>query len=132
MTNEETRYFEAHPKALPLYEEVRERILGCFPDARINVQKSQIKYSSTRGFAYIWLPPLKVRGRPEEYIVLSFILDRKMEHPRIEEAAKVRSDRWTHHIILSDPLQIDDEILAWLKQAMTLADRKAAAEERNG
>ena len=130
MTKEEELYFEPHPTTLPLYEKVRERILEAFPIARIEVQKTQIKYKSTRGFAFIWLPPMKVRGRPDEYIILTFALDRKLEDPRIEEAVKVRNNLWTHHIILSDTGQVDDQILAWLKQAESLADR-TTAQERN-
>ncbi len=109
--------FSRDPRALPLYRAIEAWLRSAFPGVRVDVQRSQITFRADRTLAAAWLPPHPVAGRPEVYVVLTFGLLRRIEHPRIVEAVEPYPGRWTHHVILSDPAQLDDELLAWLREA---------------
>lgn len=115
-----TDFFRPEPRALPLFEAACDRIFWGFPGATMRVQKTQITFDDPHGFAYIWLPPRKIAGRPEVYIVLSFVLPHQVEHERIAQATFVRADRITHHVLLDAKNGIDPQIMAWLKEAHAL------------
>ena len=89
------KFFHGRPLELSLYQAfaaaVRERI----PQAITRFRRSQITFAERRGFAAVWIPPFKVRGRPEHYIVVSFAADRRIDHPRIVSVAEPYPHRWT-------------------------------------
>lgn len=115
--DDELKYFSGAPRAASLYTAVKNRILERFPGTGIKVGKSQISFVSGRSFAYIWLPVRKVKNRPEVYIVLTFGLGYRVQSPRITESVEPYPGRWTHHLIISNPADIDDEVMGWLQQA---------------
>ena len=69
-------------------------------------------------------PPFKVRGRPEHYIVVSFAADRRIDHPRIVSVAEPYPHRWTHHVLVSCPEDVDDKLLDWVEQAYRLTNAR--------
>ncbi|MBN1369338.1 MAG: hypothetical protein JW954_03785 [Dehalococcoidaceae bacterium] len=85
MDSKELNYFAGMPEAVSLYAAVKSRVLGRFPEAGIDVGKSQISFVSGRSFAFIWLPVRKVKNRPGVYIVLTFGLDHRIQSPKIAE-----------------------------------------------
>jgi len=117
MDNDELNYFAGMPEAGALYAAVKSRILSRFPEASVKVFKSQISFVSGRSFAYTWLPVRKVKNRPEVYIVLTFGLNHRIQSPKIAESVEPRPNRWTHHLIISSPADIDEEVMEWLQQA---------------
>lgn len=40
-----------------------------------------------------------------------------MESPRIDVATELYPNRWTHHILVSEIEEIDDELMGWVKEA---------------
>ncbi|MHB1317606.1 MAG: hypothetical protein ACYCYF_03200, partial [Anaerolineae bacterium] len=77
-------FFSREPRALPIYRAVEARLLEAFPDARVDVQRSQITFrlrrqthvpgqspgreralAADRTLAALWLPIHPVAGRPE-------------------------------------------------------------------
>jgi hypothetical protein len=114
-------FFEKMPEAMPLYEAVEKRICTELADVKIKVQKTQITFSNKHGFAFVSLPFRKVKGRPGVYIILSFGLNRKEDHPRIMQSTEPYPGRWTHHIILQNEDEIDDQIMEWLSEAYHFA-----------
>jgi predicted transport protein len=106
-----------------LFEYLKEVLFERMDPIGISVQKSQIAFRSRRSFAYVWLPIRPMRNRPNLYIILSFGLDHLISSPRIVEAAEVRPNRWTHHLIISKCSEIDEEVLNWLDQAFQFSLR---------
>ena len=51
-------------------------------------------------------------------------LARQMESPRVAVAVEPYPGRWTHHILISEESQIDDELLEWLEEAWAFAESK--------
>lgn len=110
-------FFHAMPDALPLYEAVKKRLLAEIRDAKVKVQKSQIAFYGKRNFAFVWLPVHRMKGRPDVYIILTFGLGRRVEHPRIVQAVEPYPNRWTHHVIIQSPEEIDAQLIEWVKEA---------------
>lgn len=115
-SNDIDEFFKADPSVLPLYQAL-EPFLYALGDVTRKVQKTQISFSSVKGFAYAWLPIHKVKGRPEHYLVLSFTLPHQIVSPRIVEAVEPYPGRWMHHLILSAQEDLDEELLVWLRKA---------------
>lgn len=110
-------FFNDHPDALPLYEmfEAETEKLGAFS---IRVQKTQITFSNRRGFAFVsFLPVRKAKDRPKTYITVTFGLDHRLASPRIDAATEPYPNRWTHHVLVSSPQEIDGELMGWVREA---------------
>ncbi len=116
-------FFRTMPKAMPLYEVVKDNILSNFEDVAVKIQKSQISFVSNKSFAYVWLPIRKMKNRPENYIILTFGLSYHIQSLRIVETVEPYPNRWTCHVIIQDPSEIDDEIIGWLRQAYIFVKR---------
>ncbi len=129
---DERRFFEGKPQALGLYEAFAERLFALFPDAGVRVQKTQITFTNPRVFACVSM--LKVRpakGRPAEYIVVTFGLGQQVLSPRIDAATEAHPGRWTHHVLLAVPGEIDGELMAWVQAAYAFsADKRRAGRGR--
>lgn len=118
-------FFDGHMDALPLYEALVARIEAEIGEVRIKVQKSQISFYQKHLFACVSF--LRVRRKkdcPESYIVVTFGLSHRVMSPRIDVATEPYPNRWTHHLLLSQPEEIDEELMAWLKEAAEFARQK--------
>lgn len=118
-------FFDGHLDALPLYEALVARIEAEIGEMRIKVQKSQISFYQKHLFACVSF--LRVRRKkdcPESYIVVTFGLSHRVMSPRIDVATEPYPNRWTHHLLLSQPEEIDEELMAWLKEAAEFARQK--------
>ncbi len=120
MTADELQFFSGHGAALPLYAELREQIFSRWPDVEIRVARTQITFKARYGFAFV---SLRRMGRrcPEVFIVVSFGLGREVRSERIFAASEPYPNRWTHHVIVSRPAEIDSELMGWLAEAHNFA-----------
>lgn len=118
-------FFDKRPAALSLYERLAERILAEIPDVNIKVQKTQIAFSNRHGFAFVsFLPVRRAKDRPEVYITVTFGLGYQKGSPRIDAAVEPYPNRWTHHVLVSSPDEIDGELLGWIKEARDFSASK--------
>ena len=125
MDADELFFFDRHPEALPLYEVFRQQVLSALDCVKIRVQKTQISFSNKHHFAFIsFLPVRKAKDRPSPYLVVTFGLDHRVQSPRVDAATQPYPGRWTHHILISAPEEIDGELLAWIKEAAFFSANK--------
>ncbi len=111
--------------ALPLYEKLEERILSEIDDVRIKTQKSQISFYNKHMFASVSFARIrKKKDCPENYIVVTFGLEHKVESPRIDLAVEPYPHRWTHHLLVSRRDEIDEELMGWIKESAAFAAAK--------
>ncbi len=68
-------------------------------------------------FAMVSLPWRRVKGRPAEYLLVSFGLGYRKESTRIDQATEPYPNRWTHHVLISSAAEIDEELMGWIKEA---------------
>jgi len=118
-------FFGTHVGALPMYEHLEEQILAQIPDVRIKVAKTLITFANKRGFAFVSFNPCrKAKDRPEVWMTISFGLGYRKESPRIDVATEPYPGRWTHHVMVSNPDEINDELLDWIQEAACFSASK--------
>ena len=106
-------FFSARPACLPLYEALEAVLEAEFPAASVRVQKSQISFYGRHLFAMASLP----RRKKEEGLLLTLGLGRPLDSPRVAYQSEPYPGRFTLHIPLKSPAELDPELLAWLREA---------------
>ena len=117
-------YFSDHPEELALYAGVFPALEAAFPEARVKVQKSQISFYGKHLFAMVSIPVRRKKGWPEHCLLLSFGLGRRENDSRIAVATEPYPGRWTHHVVLARPEELDGQLLAWLREAWDFSQAK--------
>lgn len=125
MSDDVLLFFSGHETALPLYEALEGRLLAALPDTRIAVQKTQITFKNRRVFACAsFLPALRKARRPNPYLTVTFGLDRPLFSQRIAVTTEAAPNRWTHHVLVGSPEEIDRELMEWLRLAYVFSENK--------
>ena len=125
MQADEMLFFDAHREGLLLYLRLREEILESLPDARIEVKKTQISFKNRHLFAAVsFLPVRRAADRPKPCITLTLGLPARLDSPRVDAALEPYPGRWTHHITLGDPREIDEELMGWIRDAAAFSNAK--------
>lgn len=118
-------FFDKHLPALPLYEAFEAAVLAAVPQAVIKVQKTQITFSDRHGFAFVsFLPARRAKERPEHYITVTLGLNRRLDSPRVDKVSEPYPGRWTHHLLISSPEEVDGELTDWVREAAAFAAAK--------
>ena len=113
-------FFDGRPDALALYQALAERLARIAPEGSVKVQKSQISFYDGGLFAMASLP----KRKRDRGLVVSFGLGRREPSPRVGVAVEPYPGRWTHHIMLSDPAQLDEELAGWIIEASQFSQNK--------
>ena len=122
---DELLFFEQKKAALPLYEYLREKILENCVEVTIQVKKTHISFVNRHLFSAVSFTPVRrAKDRPNPYITVTFGLSYQLDSPRIDAAVEAYPNRWTHHIIVGSIDEIDEELLAWLKEAADFSNSK--------
>ena len=122
---EEQMFFDGRQGAYPLYCAFAERLFRLLPETTLRVQKTQITFCNPRVFACVSF--LRVRRKeqlPKDYFVLTLGLPKRLESPRVAAAVEPCPGRWTHHIVVSAPEQLDRELFCWVEQAAEFSREK--------
>ena len=91
----------------------------------IKVQKTQITFANRYGFAFVsFLPARRATDRPNPYITITLGLNRRENSVRIDQATEPYPGRWTHHLVIGSVEEIDDELMAWVREAYDFAVSK--------
>lgn len=116
------QFFENKNYEYTLYQTLEREILTRFPVEQIRVQQSQITFWGRPPFAIVSLR--RVKGAPKHSILVTFGLEYRLVSPRIAVAVEPYPNRWTHHVPIGDPGQIDDELMAWIGEAYRFSESK--------
>lgn len=104
---------------------------AAYPDAQLRVQKTQITFYNPRVFACASL--LRARRKaelPKTWLTVTLGLPYRLESPRTAICTQVYPGRWTTHIVVSSPAEIDGELLGWVGEAYRFAITKSACDSR--
>lgn len=112
----EAELFKGYSKPRALYRPVKALLTSLGPCER-KVTKSQIAFRARRGFAWVWLPQRWLARVPPDALVLSFALSRKLKSRRIKEIVEPTRGHFMHHLVLTDPAQLNAELRRWLTEA---------------
>ena len=125
VTRDAAAFFAQYEAVYPLYELFCEKLLAEFPDTQVKVQKSQISFYNRHLYACVSF--LKVRKKaelPDSYFVLTLGLPAPLESARVAAKTGPYPGRWTTHFVISDPSDLDEELLGWVAQAYCFAQGK--------
>jgi hypothetical protein len=106
--------FDGYPQTLAICHRVLQ-VVSSIGEAAVTTSKSQVAFRHHKSFAYVW--------RPGQYVdsdvpaVLSIALSHAASSKRFKEVVHPSSNVWMHHVELTTPAQVDDEIRAWLMAA---------------
>ena len=118
-------FFRDNLEALPLYQKFEECVCSAIENVTIITKKTQISFYNRHMFGCVSFTKVRKKSlRPDCYIVITFGLDHEIQSPRIDVATEARPNRWTHHVLISDPSEIDDELIGWVKEASIFSDAK--------
>lgn len=118
--DELVRLFSSAPEMLPVYRVFEDRVReACEPRGplTIRVQKTQVTFSNQYNFACASLPLRRKRDWPDPCLMVTFGLERRLDHPRVAVATEPYPNRWTHHVLVTRPEEIDDELMGWVLAA---------------
>lgn len=115
--NDLLRFFSAMPEMLPVYRVLENRINERCGDVDVRVQKTQVTFTDRFGFAWASLPVRRRRDWPEKCLVVCFGLAHRKDSPRIAVATEPYPNRWTHHVLLERPEDVDDELMDWIEES---------------
>lgn len=117
-------FFQGRPLELSLYQLLFRRMEERFLRASVRVQKSQISFYGRHLFGAASLPVRRKRDWPRECLVVTFGLDHRLDSPRVAVATEPYPRRWTHHVLLSRPEEVDGQLLDWLREAYVFSQCK--------
>ena len=117
-------YFVGKPEEMGLYRHLAGQMDRRIAPLRVKVQKSQISFYGKHLFGAVSLPVRRKKEWPAQCLLVTFGLGHRLECDRIAVAVEPYPNRWTHHVVVSKPEQIDAQLLGWLEEAYLCAERK--------
>ena len=118
-------FFDGRHAALDLYEAFERKLYDAFPNVNKRVQKTQITFYNRHMFACVSFARVKRKSElPEGYMVITLGLPSPLDSTRVAVKVEPYPGRWTHHIVISQPEELDDELLSWIRQAYDFANAK--------
>ena len=111
-------FFDPVPGAYAIYRAFADALLAAYPETQIKVQKTQITFYNPRVFACASL--LRARRKaelPKPWLTVTLGLPCRLESPRAAICTEPYPGRWTTHIILASPEEVDSELLRWVDEA---------------
>ena len=112
MTAEVLAFLGGAPGPISLFEAWEEAVLACGESA-MKVSKTQISWGNPLQFAVL-SQPRRAAQRRAGALMATLGLGRRVEHPRILQAVEPYPGRWTHHLLLTAPEDVDGLLAAWL------------------
>ena len=118
-------FFDRHPSALPLYQAFESILYASFPNVNKRVQKTQITFYNRHVFACVSFARVKRKAElPEGFMVITLGLPGPLESARAAVKTEAYPGRWTTHIPVSSPEELDEELLSWVREAYAFANAK--------
>ncbi len=118
-------FFDQHMEALPLYLAFEAILFDFFPVVNKRVQKTQITFSNRHVFACVSFTRVKRKAElPLGYMVVTLGLPAQLDSERVAVKTEPYPGRWTHHIVVNKPEELDEELLSWVREAYDFAAAK--------
>lgn len=112
---DEAEFFKGRPEARAIHRAVACVVEGLCPSRSI-VSKSQVGFHREHAFAATWTPDRHLKGELAP-LVLSVYLKRRHGSRRWKEVVEPAPGRFTHHMELHSPDQVDDLVKDILAEA---------------
>ncbi len=110
-----TAFFSATPLGAATFGWTSGVVAGLGP-AVVRLTATQVTFRNRIGFAWIWLPGTWL-AHPHAPVVLSLGLRHAIDSDRWKQVVEPYPGRWMHHLEVSDPADLDDEVAGWVAHA---------------
>ena len=118
-------FFDPVPGAYAIYRAFADAVLAAYPETQVKVQKTQITFYNPRIFACASLLRARRGAKlPKPWLTVTLGLPYRLESPRAAICTEPHPGRWTTHIVLGSPEEVDSELLRWIDEAYRFAARK--------
>ena len=118
-------FFDPHPAALPLFKAFAEKLYELYPASEMRVQKTQITFSNRHVFACVSFLRIKKKAElPDPYLVVTLGLSFPLASHRVAAKTEAYPGRWTTHIVIGAPSEIDSELMEWVRLAYDFSESK--------
>ena len=118
-------FFVGHREALELYRIFEDALYSSFSNVNKRVQKTQITFFNRHVFACVSFARVKRKAElPEGYMVITLGLPAPLDSERVAVKTEPYPGRWTHHIVVSRPEELDTELFSWVRAAYEFAEAK--------
>lgn len=122
---DELFFFQGKSEELELYRVFKENLFSVVPEASFRVQKTQVTFTHPKVFACVsFLKARKAGYMPRHYITITFGLLRKADDRIIDIVTEPYPSRWTYHVVVSSPDEVDTHLMSFIKEAADIAARK--------
>ncbi len=115
-------FFDRESLALSLFELLYEQAMARWSSSTLRVQKTQITFSDPRGYLFASRPRRRGGG-----LMVTFGLSAPLQSPRLFAVANPAPGRYTHHVQVADPADIDEQLMQWIEwshEDMTARQRR--------
>ena len=113
-------FFSHYPASRQIFNALLEVIHTLGP-LEVQVMKSQVVFRRTKAFARAWIPEQYLH-RKAAPLVLTLSFSARDPSSRWKEIVEPYPGRFTHHLELFHPREIDDEVIAWLRDGWESAE----------
>lgn len=115
--------FEGDSAALALYNAFEKALLARRPETDIVVQKTQVTFRNRHVFAAAWPTPGRVaaKRRPAVSVGITLGLARPLDSPRAFQIVEPYPGRFTNHLLIAEPGDIDAQLTDWAQEAYDYA-----------
>jgi hypothetical protein len=112
-------FFSGRNESRHIFDTLRATI-EAFGPVEVRVTKSQVAFRRRKAFAWAWVPDRYLRGGHAP-LVLTLSFARRDSSPRWKQIVEPAPGRFTHHLELHAPSEIDDQVRGWLQEAWEAA-----------
>jgi len=112
-------FFAGQAESRRIFEALRRAVDELGPE-ELRVTRSQASFCRGRAFAWAWMPGQYLRG-PVAPLMLTLSLRCRDPSPLWKEIIAPRPGRFTHHLELCSPAEVDDQVRSWLQEAWAAA-----------
>jgi hypothetical protein len=112
-------YFTGHVDSRLIFDELQRAVAALGP-VSLGISKSQVAFRRRRAFAWAWMPGKYLHGQVSP-LVLTLSFPSRDPSPRWKQVVEPAPGRFTHHLELRSPLDIDDQVCDWLRAAWETA-----------
>ena len=99
----------ARPEAKPIFDVVNAHLETLDGDLIVDPLEKKILFKNG--------PTIAIMDSMTKWVALGFTLRRKVESKRFSRKVSEMNGRYYHVLNLTDPAQVDDEVLGWLTEA---------------
>ncbi len=108
-------FFTGHEESRRIFEAVALTVAAAGP-AEVRVSKSQVAFRRRTAFAFTWMPDMYL-SRGDVPLVLTIGLRRRDDSSRWKQVVQPSPGRFTHHLELRSPADVDESVSRWLQEA---------------